>query len=40
MGNKKTLIQIITIYILLIIIALAMLFPLFWLLSTSFKSAG
>ncbi|BAQ60397.1 binding-protein-dependent transport systems inner membrane component [Geminocystis sp. NIES-3708] len=40
MKNKKNLIKIIVIYLLLTIIALLMLFPLLWLLSTSFKSAG
>lgn len=39
MVNKKT-IEHILIYCLLILIALLMLFPLLWLLSTSFKSAG
>ncbi|WP_373478442.1 carbohydrate ABC transporter permease [Geminocystis sp.] len=38
MHNKKTLPQIIFIYCLLTIIALLMLFPLLWLVSTSFKS--
>ncbi|NCO74656.1 MAG: carbohydrate ABC transporter permease [Cyanobacteria bacterium] len=38
MHNKKTLAQIIFIYCLLTIIALLMLFPLLWLVSTSFKS--
>lgn len=39
MVNKRT-IEHILIYCLLILIALLMLFPLLWLLSTSFKSAG
>lgn len=40
MHQKKSLIKLIFIYGLLTIIALIMLFPLLWLLSTSFKSAG
>ena len=40
MTNKKTWLQISFIYLLLIVIAVMMLFPLFWLLGTSFKSAG
>jgi putative chitobiose transport system permease protein len=40
MKNKKTITEVILIYLLLSIIALLMLFPLLWLLSTSFKSAG
>jgi putative chitobiose transport system permease protein len=40
MHQNKSLFKIISIYGLLIIIALLMLFPLLWLLSTSFKSAG
>lgn len=39
MRQKKTIVTII-IYVLLILIALLMLFPLLWLLSTSFKSQG
>ncbi len=39
-SNKKSLITVIFIYLLLILIAILMLFPLFWLLGTSFKSAG
>ena len=40
MKNNKTWLQISLIYLLLIVIAVMMLFPLFWLLGTSFKSAG
>lgn len=40
MHNNKSLSKIIFIYCLLIIIAILMLFPLLWLVSTSFKSAG
>ncbi len=40
MKNKKIITEVILIYLLLTIIALLMLFPLLWLLSTSFKSAG
>lgn len=40
MHNNKSLSKIIFIYCLLTIIAILMLFPLLWLLSTSFKSAG
>ena len=40
MKNKKIITEVILIYLLLIVIALLMLFPLLWLLSTSFKSAG
>ncbi|BAQ66660.1 carbohydrate ABC transporter permease [Geminocystis sp. NIES-3709] len=38
--TKKKSIEYIIIYFLLVVIALSMLFPLLWLLSTSFKSAG
>lgn len=40
MHNNKSLSKIIFIYCLLTIIAILMLFPLLWLVSTSFKSAG
>lgn len=40
MHNNKSLSKIIFIYCLLTIIAILMLFPLLWLISTSFKSAG
>lgn len=40
MHNNKSLSKIIFIYCLLTVIAILMLFPLLWLLSTSFKSAG
>ncbi|MBL1210193.1 carbohydrate ABC transporter permease [Geminocystis sp. GBBB08] len=40
MTTKKTFLKILLIYLLLTVIAILMLFPLLWLLSTSFKSAG
>ena len=40
MKQEKTWLKISLIYLLLIVIALLMLFPLFWLIGTSFKSAG
>ena len=40
MKQEKTWWQLSLIYLLLILIALLMLFPLFWLVGTSFKSAG
>jgi len=40
MKQQKSLINLILIYALLILIAFLMLFPLLWLLGTSFKSAG
>ncbi len=40
MNTKKSAINLILIYVLLVLIAILMLFPLLWLLGTSFKSAG
>ncbi len=40
MNPKKNLLKIIVIYLILSLIAVLMLFPLMWLLGTSFKSAG
>jgi putative chitobiose transport system permease protein len=40
MKQQQTWLKLTLIYILLIAIALSMLFPLFWLIGTSFKSAG
>ena len=40
MKQQQTWLKLTLIYILLIAIALSMLFPLFWLVGTSFKSAG
>ncbi len=40
MKQQRTWLKVTLIYLLLIAIALSMLFPLFWLLGTSFKSAG
>lgn len=40
MNQKKSFLKLTLIYLILILIAMAMLFPLLWLLGTSFKSAG
>ncbi|AFZ47742.1 carbohydrate ABC transporter membrane protein 2, CUT1 family [Cyanobacterium stanieri PCC 7202] len=40
MNQKKSFLKLTIIYLILILIAMAMLFPLLWLLGTSFKSAG
>ncbi|MGY6529088.1 MAG: carbohydrate ABC transporter permease [Cyanobacterium sp.] len=40
MNQKKSVLKLMVVYLILTLIAIAMLFPLLWLLGTSFKSAG